>query len=142
MRRRLSKSPLDQVGLTFIPVSVGELADKMTILEIKSEQMADPAKLNNVRAELDLLRAAWNQVAGNLDVGLSELIRELKKTNQSLWTIEDDIRACELNSDFGNRFVELARSVYKTNDRRSEIKREINVLVGSTIIEEKSYQKY
>jgi hypothetical protein len=124
-----------------IPVAIGELADKITVLEIKAERIADAVKLKNVRAELDLLRAVWQQRGGRGPV-LDELIRELKKTNESLWVIEDDIRECEHRQDFGPRFIELARAVYRNNDERALLKRKINELTGSSIIEEKSYSGY
>jgi chaperonin cofactor prefoldin len=128
-------------ALARVPISLGELADKITILEIKLERIADQMKRDNVRLELELLREAWTNTK-KVDVTLELLMKELKKVNETLWTIEDDIRDCERRKDFGSRFVELARSVYKTNDRRSEIKREINLLLGSGIIEEKSYESY
>jgi hypothetical protein len=121
-----------------VPGAVGELVDKITILEIKAERIADAAKLANVRSELDLLREVWDQ-AGGSDLGLDALMEELKKSNEALWQIEDDIRECERRGDFGPRFIELARSVYRNNDRRAELKRKINELSGSSIIEEKSY---
>ena len=124
-----------------VPVSPGELIDKITILEIKSERMRDPAQLNNVRTELASLRTVCDRhVPSSAEV--SELTRQLKSVNESLWQIEDDIRDCESTSDFGPRFVELARSVYRENDRRAQVKREINVLLGSQLMEEKAYKRY
>ena len=121
-----------------IPGSIGELFDKITVLEIKAERIADPAKLGNVRHELQLLRALALQCgAGSARQG--ELIAELRQVNEVLWVIEDDIRDCERRQDFGADFIALARAVYKTNDRRAAIKKEINLMHGSAIIEEKSY---
>jgi FkbM family methyltransferase len=117
------------------------LGDKLAILAIKAERITDAAKLRNVRSELDQLRAVWDG-RGARPAAVEALARELKKTNESLWAIEDDIRECERQRDFGPQFVELARAVYRTNDRRAEIKRDINLSAGSNIIEEKSYRDY
>ena len=125
----------------YVPVSPGEVLDKITILEIKSERMSDPAKLANVRTELDLLRKTWAEAVNEDDV-IRDLYRRLKEINESLWEIEDDIRDKERAKTFDDRFVELARSVYFTNDRRSVIKKELNLHLGSRIVEEKSYQDY
>ena len=122
----------------FAPISLGELVDKITILEIKIERLTDVAKLANVSRELELLRTVFPIEM----ICIDELMRELKAVNERLWTIEDEIRDCERNGDFGPRFVELARSVYKTNDRRADIKRRINLVTGSSLIEEKSYSGY
>jgi len=124
-----------------IEISPGELIDKITILEIKFERIADAAKLANVRYELGLLSAAR---AGLLvdSAELDRLERELKSVNEKLWEIEDDIRACEAAGDFGPNFVTLARAVYRTNDRRAALKREIGALFGSKLVEEKSYREY
>jgi FkbM family methyltransferase len=124
-----------------VPIAIGELADKMTILEIKSERIADAAKLRNVCSELDQLRSVWDR-QGRCCAALDGLTRELKKVKETLWVIEDEIRDCERAQDFGPQFIALARAVYRTNDRRAEIKREINLLAGSNIIEEKSYRDY
>lgn len=123
-----------------IEVSPGELVDKITILEIKSGRIDDPAKLKNVTHEL----AALTRVAAVLPESddLGRLRGALKKVNEALWEIEDEIRLCERNRDFGPRFVELARSVYRSNDQRAQLKRRINELLGSAIVEEKSYQDY
>jgi hypothetical protein len=94
-----------------------------------------------VRSELDQLRTVWER-RGACPATVEALTRELKNINERLWTIEDDIRDYELRQDFGSQFVDLARAVYQTNDRRAEIKREINLLAGSSIIEEKSYRDY
>ena len=125
----------------YVPVSPGEVLDKITILEIKSERMSDPAKLVNVRTELDLLRKTWADAIDEDEV-IRDLHRQLKEINESLWEIEDDIRDKERAKAFDDRFIELARSVYFTNDRRSVIKKELNLHLGSGIVEEKSYQDY
>ena len=133
-----SASPPSKVR---VEISPGELLDKITILEIKSEQITDPAKLENVRIQLDSLEASRAESlppSGELD----RLTRELKTVNESLWRIEDDIRECERDENFGPRFIELARSVYRTNDRRAALKRQIDDLLGSRIVEEKSYEQY
>lgn len=124
-----------------IEVAPGELIDKLTILQIKSERIDDPEKLRNVRRELEALTAARRR-AVRPSMQLDALTAQLKATNEQLWEIEDAIRRCEAARDFSDRFVELARSVYRTNDRRSELKRQINELLGSTIVEEKDYQPY
>ena len=124
-----------------VAVSAGELIDKITILEIKSERIADAAKLANVRHELETLDAA-RRGAVTPSPGLDELTAGLKAVNERLWQIEDDIRDCERNGDFGPRFVELARAVYVNNDERAALKRRINELLGSDIVEEKSYAAY
>ncbi len=124
-----------------VPVSPGEVLDKITILEIKSERMSDAAKLANVRAELQLLRATWEQSVA-VDDTIEQLHRQLKEVNEALWVIEDDIRDKERAGEFDQGFIDLARSVYVTNDRRSRIKKQLNLHLGSDIIEEKSYQDY
>ena len=129
-----------QDGVT-IPVSPGELIDKITILEIKAERIADPAKLVNVRHQLTLLQGVRDQALA-AGAKLTELADALRSVNGVLWDVEDDIRACEAAKDFGNRFVELARSVYRTNDRRAALKKEIDELFGSAITDEKSYEDY
>lgn len=117
------------------PVSWGELLDKITILEIKAERITDPAARANVGRELQLLRQVAAPVMAQ--PGLAPLLDDLRRVNAALWRIEDDIRACEAASDFGAGFIELARSVYLTNDERSAIKRRINDLLRSELIEEK-----
>ena len=121
-----------------VPISWGELIDKITILEIKSERLIDPAKRENVLRELAALQKAGAQ-AGRLPAGGGNLSVQLKAVNQSLWDIEDQIREQEAAGDFGSRFIELARAVYIHNDRRAKLKREINLLTGSELMEEKSY---
>ena len=123
------------------PVSWGELLDKITILEIKTEQLTDAAKLANVRKELDEL-ARTRDAALQMPADALALIADLKAVNQKLWVIEDDIRDCERNKDFGAHFIELARSVYFTNDERARLKRRLNDLLGSALVEEKSYAAY
>lgn len=124
-----------------IEVGPGELIDKMTILVIKSERMSDEAKLKNVRHELEVLtRARKAHIPDSAE--LIRLEADLKTVNEALWVIEDDIRQCEADKDFGQTFIDLARSVYKQNDKRAALKKEINLLTGSTIIEEKSYTEF
>jgi len=124
-----------------VEVAPGELIDKITILEIKSERIADAGKLKNVRVELDVLAAA-RDAAMAASAELAELTAQLKQVNEALWEIEDAIRECERGRDFGPKFIELARSVYHSNDRRAALKRQINELLGSKLIEEKSYAAY
>lgn len=128
-------------GSLMIEVGAGELIDKITILKIKTDRMMDPAKLRNVKHELDVLSRAR---AENLhqSTELDRLEDELRKVNEALWVIEDDIRACEAARDFGPKFIELARSVYIQNDKRAMIKKSINELCGSSIVEEKSYTDF
>jgi len=127
--------------MVMIPVSWGELFDKLTILEIKKERISDKPKLTNISRELDELLAVSN--AHELpDEPLTDLVAELRSINETLWDIEDDIRTCERMEDFSSSFIELARSVYKTNDKRAELKLRINRLLGSELVEEKSYKAY
>ncbi|MEM6623722.1 MAG: DUF6165 family protein [Pseudomonadota bacterium] len=124
-----------------IEIAPGELIDKITILQIKSERIADSDKLANVRIELDTLEKSRDS-ALPASPKLDSLTADLKAVNEALWQIEDDIRDCERDGDFGPRFVELARSVYVTNDQRAALKRAINELLGSRLVEEKSYKPY
>ena len=124
-----------------VEVAPGELIDKITILEINLARMDDENKLRNVKRELEVLQAARDGAIEE-SAELEALTSRLKTVNEQLWDIEDDIRSCERAKDFGPRFVELARSVYKNNDRRAALKREINELLGSHLIEEKSYKDY
>jgi len=124
-----------------IPVSPGEVLDKITILEIKSERMRDPEKAANVKIELALLQKSWAVSVGE-DSVIDDWHAQLKEINLALWEIEDDIRAKERTREFDERFIELARSVYFTNDRRAKIKKNLNLHLGSEIVEEKSYQDY
>ncbi|HEV7778948.1 MAG TPA: DUF6165 family protein [Luteibacter sp.] len=129
------------MSLIEVPVSYGELIDKITILEIKSVQIADPSKLANVRNELELLGATWaNASASETDISAER--ERLHAVNSSLWDIEDRIRLKERAQAFDAEFIELARSVYFQNDERAAIKREINTKLGSELVEEKSYQDY
>ena len=129
------------MSLIQTPVSPGELIDKITILEIKSRRMTDEAKLANVRNELDLLNAIWaNDAASRIDIG--EERASLLAVNELLWDIEDKIRLKERAQEFDRDFIELARSVYFRNDERAAVKREINLKLGSQLVEEKSYQDY
>ena len=121
-----------------IPISLGELIDKITILEIKIIHM-NGKKLINVKKELRLLQDKLEDTSLEIDINL---INSLKKVNNSLWNIEDSIRIKESNQEFDNDFIQLARSVYKENDRRSSIKKEINQKYNSELIEEKSYKDY
>lgn len=124
-----------------VPVSFGELLDKIAILQIKSERMSDPAKLANVRNELSALERTWlAHPAASGDV--ARLRVELKAVNQRLWAIEDDIRGKEQAQAFDAEFIRLARSVYFENDERARIKKDINLALGSSYVEEKSYQDY
>lgn len=116
-----------------IPVSVGEVIDKITILQIKQEKITNPAKQKNVTKELD-------QLLLRVDVTEISQFDELKNVNKELWDVEDEIRVCERNQDFGDEFIQLARSVYFFNDRRAELKKQINLMTGSELIEEKSYE--
>ncbi len=124
-----------------VPVSFGELLDKIAILQIKSERMTDPAKLANVRNELSALEQTWMAHPG-AGHDLARLRGELKAVNERLWVIEDDIRIKEKAQAFDDSFVQLARSVYFENDTRARIKKEINLALGSSYVEEKSYQDY
>lgn len=131
-----------RTGEMTVPVSIGEVVDKITILEIKSERLSDPERLSNVREELSRVSAAFEAQFPDTSPELNELIAALKAVNSALWEIEDDIRDCERAKSFDERFVELARAVYQSNDRRAALKREINLLLGSQLIEEKSYTSY
>ncbi|WP_028838425.1 DUF6165 family protein [Thermomonas fusca] len=124
-----------------VPVSFGELLDKIAILQIKSERMTDPAKLANVRAELSALEKTWmaHPAAGR---DIVTLRAELKAVNERLWVIEDDIRLKEKAQAFDEEFIQLARSVYFQNDIRARVKKDINLALGSAYVEEKSYQDY
>lgn len=125
-------------GRILVEIGAGELIDKISILRIKSERIADPDKLTNIRRELNALVASRNAELPT-SPELCALESDLRAVNELLWEIEDDIRACESMRDFGPRFIELARAVYNSNDRRAAIKKDINLLTGSLLIEEKSY---
>lgn len=124
-----------------VPVSHGELIDKITILEIKAARIADAAKLANVRVELDLLNEIWAaDAAARTDIAAERA--KLKEVNETLWVIEDHIRVKEKARVFDAEFIELARAVYFRNDERAAFKREINEKLGSLLVEEKSYENY
>ena len=124
-----------------VPISPGELLDKLTILRIKSQRMTDPAKIKNVRAELTILEEVWRSSPyGRAEVSAD--IDALQEVNERLWVIEDKIREQERRQQFGAEFVRLARAVYFENDERAAIKRRINLNLGSSIVEEKSYADY
>jgi len=124
-----------------IELSIGELLDKISILQIKAERITDPLKLENINRELDVLMSLWDD-SHYSDKKLVSELNELKKINEELWEIEDKIREKERNQVFDDGFIELARAVYITNDKRAEIKRIINSKTGSELIEEKSYSDY
>jgi hypothetical protein len=121
-----------------IEVSNGEIVDKLTIIELKLKYIQDPEKRKNLQTEYDVLDVAVSKIIKKNH----PLYQELLTINQELWDIEDTIRDLERNKDFGDPFIQTARAVYFTNDRRSDVKRRINDLTGSTLVEEKSYQKY
>ena len=124
-----------------VPISPGELLDKITILRIKSQRMSDPEKLSNVRLELRALEDTWSASAyAKIDIEAD--LRALLAVNERLWVIEDDIRDKERAQAFDAEFIRLARAVYFENDERAAIKRRINATLGSTIVEEKSYRDY
>ena len=123
------------------PVSPGEVIDKITILQIKYEKINNKNKLKNIKNELNLLLPLINKKKYET-LEIQNLMKNLKKVNHALWNIEDNIREKEKFKEFDDEFIELARSVYKTNDKRAEIKKKINLLTKSDIIEEKSYKKY
>jgi len=124
-----------------VPISPGELLDKITILQIKTERMSDPVKVANVKVELEALTSVWSSSVSEDDT-VKQLHKELKTINEALWGIEDDIRDEERAKNFGEKFIELARSVYVTNDQRADAKKKLNTHLGSTLVEEKSYQDY
>ncbi len=128
------------------PISFGELVDRIGILKIKQEKIKDTEKLTNINFEYDTLYVIFKDTLKELPTSnepqLIGLSVKLKNINKKIWDIEDGIRDCEKNKDFGPRFIEYARGVYLNNDERAAIKREINDLVGSKIVEEKSYTGY
>jgi len=129
------------MSLLKVPVSYGEVLDKITILEIKSERIADEAKLKNIHRELDELNRTWAE-SGLDHPELPRLKSSLKAVNEALWEIEDAIRVKESRREFDEEFIRLARSVYVENDQRAAVKKDINVLLGSDLVEEKSYKNY
>ena len=124
-----------------VPISPGELLDKITILRIKSRRMTDPQKLANVRVELEALEETW-KASAYAGIDITKDVDALLTVNERLWTIEDDIRDKERDQAFDEEFVRLARAVYIENDERAAIKRKLNVKLGSSLIEEKSYAQY
>lgn len=129
------------MSLVSTPMSVGELLDKITILEIKSEKIKDQEKLKNINYELQLLTNTWMKT-GLSNEKTEALKNDLKTVNLRLWKIEDDIRIKEKNRQFDDEFIKLARSVYYENDDRASVKKAINLLTGSDLVEEKSYESY
>lgn len=124
-----------------VPVSPGEMLDKITILRIKSARMTDAVKLQNVRLELQLLEQTWRESGADESLVADDIAR-LQHVNEQLWDIEDRIRGKELAHSFDAEFIELARAVYVTNDERAAFKKRINTALGSRIVEEKSYKPY
>jgi hypothetical protein len=123
-----------------VPISVGELIDKITILEIKSERISNPSQIENITRELSALRAVR---LGDFDHAmLDRLGTELKRVNAKLWDVEDAIRECDARGEFGEAFIELGRAVYRLNDERARLKKAINLASGSRLIEEKSYKSF
>ena len=125
-----------------VEVSNGELLEKLTILELKLTNITDVQKLSNIQKEHDELSPLADQLFDSYGEELKNLYKKLTEINSELWTIEDDIRECERNKDFGSDFVSLARAVYFTNDKRSDVKKAINLLTDSGFVEEKSYEDY
>jgi prefoldin subunit 5 len=124
-----------------VEISIGEFFDKITILEIKKERISNAEKLVNINNELDGLNDLLQRLPFTRE-SVADEVAELKKLNEELWVIEDDIREQESKKMFDEKFIELARAVYITNDKRSEVKRDINVKLGSDFVEEKSYEEY
>ena len=122
-----------------VPVSVGELFDKITILEIKAERIRDASKLKNIELELRLLTDVVHSLLP-LDASFTQLRHQLKAVNEAIWDAEDVIRDYDKRCLYGKEFIETSRIIYQNNDRRAEIKRQLNLLAGSTLVEEKSYQ--
>lgn len=123
------------------PVSPGEVLDKITILEIKSINISDSKKLKNVTYELEILLQTWDQHVEKSNK-IDNLKQQLKKVNQDLWNIEDNIRIKESKKEFDDEFIQIARSVYVENDKRAAVKKAVNLLLGSELVEEKSYEDY
>jgi len=124
-----------------VPVSWGELVDKITILEIKMTRIHDENKRENINKELLVLSKTFDRFCSEPE-SIAELKAELRTVNERLWTIEDDIRRCEKDKDFSQRFIDLARAVYINNDQRAALKRKINTILQSELFEEKSYEDY
>ena len=127
-------------GTAYAPIAFGELVDKISILEIKSDRIADPAKNLNVKRELEVLNRVLADFA--LTRSFADLKAELRRINEALWDLEDEVRRCEREKDFGPLFIEAARGIYKTNDRRAAVKRELNERAGSSLLEEKSDEDF
>lgn len=125
-----------------IEVSNGEILDKITILVIKSKMITDPVKLKNINNELDELISFLDVVGYESNVTVNSLVKELESVNEKLWVIEDKLRDKEKLKQFDEEFIQLARSVYFTNDERAKIKKNLNEVTNSKLVEEKSYQKY
>ncbi|MBU8871717.1 MAG: hypothetical protein KOO60_12695 [Gemmatimonadales bacterium] len=124
-----------------VEISVGELLDKITILEIKSERITNTEKLNNVNKELGILKQTWAESPQSTH-DVTAQVKHLKRVNGVLWDIEDNIRRKEANQQFDDEFISLARSVYRQNDERAAVKKELNTLLGSGLVEEKDYVDY
>ncbi|MCK4833481.1 MAG: hypothetical protein KAT12_01850 [Gammaproteobacteria bacterium] len=124
-----------------VEISIGEFFDKITILEIKSARISNADKLVNINRELDGLNDLLAKLPFSRD-DVAQEVSELRKINEALWEIEDDIREKESQQAFDESFIELARAVYVTNDKRSDVKRDINIKLGSDFVEEKSYEEY
>jgi hypothetical protein len=125
-----------------IEVSNGEILDKITILVIKSKMITDPVKLKNINNELDELKSFLDVVGYESNVTVNSLVKELQSVNEKLWVIEDKLRDKEKLKEFDDEFIQLARGVYFTNDERARIKKNLNEVTNSKLVEEKSYQKY
>ncbi|MBW2484913.1 MAG: hypothetical protein JRF05_06105 [Deltaproteobacteria bacterium] len=124
-----------------VPISWGDLVDKITILEIKMDRIHDEKKRENIDKELQALKIVFDQGC-KCPEKIIQVKAKLRGVNEQLWDIEDDIRKCEREKDFSQRFIDLARSVYMSNDRRAALKREINIILKSELLEEKSYEDY
>lgn len=122
-----------------VPVSIGELIDKITILQLKKSKISNEDQLANINRELEALQQVKNDL--NLQ-GVEDMQQDLASINNCLWDTEDSIRVCESQKDFGPRFISLARSVYKLNDKRSRVKKDINITFNSSMVEEKSYEDF
>jgi phenylalanyl-tRNA synthetase alpha subunit len=129
--KNISKTPM-------VPISWGELIDKLTILEIKQKYIKSQNQIENIKIEYSYLSLVFKKECKNKKI-VAELTKRLKKINQNLWNVEEKIRKKDLNSEFDNDFISLAKKVYKYNDKRSNLKKQINLNLGSEIVEEKSY---
>ncbi|MEO1018454.1 MAG: DUF6165 family protein [Pseudomonadota bacterium] len=134
----MSANPSRDNAIVHIPVSIGELVDKLTILEIKNDEITDTAKLERVRRELSMLQAEYDKIE-DAEARIATLRQDLKSVNRALWTIEDQLRLKEAKQEFDEDFVSLARSVYRTNDERHHLKTKIDAVLGSALSEAKSY---